>query len=91
MKELISTIEPRQFVDANTDITVSGYRVAQVAEDDMTFGVNESFFWTDCSSDVIADQFIYDKDAKQIVKINQKIIAFNKSNMNTNSSGAQTF
>lgn len=50
MKALISSIEPVQ----------SGYRVAQVEQDENTFPVAEGLFWTDCADDVVADQFWYD-------------------------------
>jgi len=51
MKALVAPAEPRQN---------GGYRVCQVEPDDQTFEVAEPFFWTDCSDDVVADQFYYD-------------------------------
>mgnify|MGYP003343728543 CR=1 FL=1 len=70
MKALISTIEPRQFKNSN-DQTISGYRVAQIESDETIFAVAEGLFWTDCANDVVADQFLYEPDSKQIIKIEQ--------------------
>lgn len=50
MKALISTIEPRE----------TGYRVAQVVQDENTFPVASELMWVDCADDVVADQFWYD-------------------------------
>ena len=50
MKALISTVEPRE----------TGYRVAQVEQDENIFPVAEALFWADCAEDVIADEFWYD-------------------------------
>ena len=50
MKALISTIEPRE----------TGYRVAQVVEDDATFQVADWLFWTPCPDGTVADQVWYD-------------------------------
>jgi len=50
MKALISTIEPRY----------TGYRVAQVVDDEIIFPVSHELFWFDCAADVVADQFWYD-------------------------------
>jgi hypothetical protein len=50
MKALISTVEPRE----------TGYRVAQVEQDENIFAVAEGLFWVDCADDVVADQFWYD-------------------------------
>ena len=68
MKALISTIEPRQFINSN-DQTISGYRVAQVESDETIFAVAEGLFWTDCANDVVADQFLYEPNSKQIIEI----------------------
>jgi hypothetical protein len=35
-------------------------RVAQVVADGETFPIAEPYFWTTCSSDVVADEFYYD-------------------------------
>ena len=69
MKALISTIEPRQFTDSNTNQTISGYRVAQVESDETIFAVADELFWTDCANDVVADQFLYEPNSKQIIEI----------------------
>ena len=61
MKALISKIEPRE----------SGYRVAQVEMDNNTFPVSPDLFWTDCSDDVVADQFYFDPSDNQIKPIPQ--------------------
>lgn len=45
MKALISSIEPRE----------SGYRVAQVEQDENVFAVAEDMFWVDCPDDLVAD------------------------------------
>jgi hypothetical protein len=54
MKALISPEE-----QVNT-----GYRVAQVEENE--FEVAPPLFWTDCSNEVIQDQFWYDPTDEQI-------------------------
>jgi hypothetical protein len=59
MKALISSVEP----------VASGYRVAQVATDDMTFVVADVLFWVDCADDVVQDQFYFDPVTQQIVPI----------------------
>lgn len=56
MKALISTIEP----------VLTGYRVAQVEQDENIFPVADDLFWVSCSNDVIADQFWYDPADKAI-------------------------
>ncbi len=55
MKALISTIEPRE----------TGYRVAEVEEDENIFGVSPELFWTDCPVDLKADQKWYDPADQQ--------------------------
>lgn len=50
MKALISTIEPR----------MTGYRVAQVEQDENTFPVASELMWVDCADDIKADCFWYD-------------------------------
>lgn len=50
MKALISTVEPRE----------TGYRVAEVEEDENIFPVSQELFWTDCPADLVADQKWYD-------------------------------
>jgi len=57
MKALISTIEPRK----------TGYRVAQVEQEENIFELADDFFWVDCADDVIADDFWYDP-ADQAIK-----------------------
>lgn len=64
MKALISSIEPVE----------SGYRVAQVAADDMTFVVADVYFWVDCADNVVADRFYFDPASKQIILIPVPII-----------------
>ena len=59
MKALISSIEPVE----------SGYRVAQVAADDMTFVVAEGLFWVDCAEDVVQDKFYFDPVTQQVVPL----------------------
>jgi hypothetical protein len=56
-KALISTVEPRE----------SGYRVAQVEDEENIFEVAPSLFWVDCADDVVADQFWYNPDNQLIV------------------------
>lgn len=50
MKALISTVEPRE----------SGYRVAQVVEDNATFETHPSLIWVNCPNDLQADAKWYD-------------------------------
>jgi hypothetical protein len=59
MKALISSVEPVE----------SGYRVAQVATDDMTFVVADGLFWVDCADDVVQDQFYFDPVTQQIILV----------------------
>jgi len=59
MKALISSVEPVE----------SGYRVAQVATDDMTFVVADGLFWVDCADDVVQDQFYFDPVTQQIIPV----------------------
>ncbi len=56
MKALISTIEPRE----------TGYRVAQVEQNENVFAVAEGLFWVDCAEDVVADNFWYDPQDQTI-------------------------
>jgi hypothetical protein len=63
MKALISPIEPR----------VSGYRVAQVVDDNAEFGVADPLFWVACSNKVMADQFWYDPTDETIKPTPQDI------------------
>jgi hypothetical protein len=63
MKALISKIEPRY----------TGYRVAQIIEDEKIFPVSDDLFWFDCTVDVVADQFWYDP-ADQSIKPNPQDI-----------------
>lgn len=49
MKALISTIEIRE----------TGYRVAQVVNDEQVFDVSLSFYWVPCDDTIIADEFWY--------------------------------
>lgn len=58
MKALISSIEPRE----------TGYRVAQVEQDENIFAVAESLFWVDCGDSVEQDKFWYDP-ADQTLKL----------------------
>ena len=50
MKALISPNEPRE----------TGYRVAQVEDDNLQFDVADPLFWVSCNDEVMADQFWYD-------------------------------
>lgn len=75
MKALISSIEPTQ----------SGYRVAQVEQDENTFSVAEVLFWVDCADDVVADQYWYDP-ADEIIKP----IPIPKLQVQPKAEGAQT-
>jgi len=56
MKALISPIEPR----------ATGYRIAQVEDDNMVFEVALPLFWVSCSNEVMADQFWYDPSDETI-------------------------
>jgi hypothetical protein len=62
MKALISSVDPVYLVE-------SGYRVAQVATDDMTFVVADGLFWVDCADNIVADQFYFDPVIQQIVPV----------------------
>jgi hypothetical protein len=53
---LVSPNEPRE----------TGYRIAQVEPDGQTFEVSMPLFWTECSDDVVADQFWYNPDNQLI-------------------------
>jgi hypothetical protein len=59
MKALISSVEPVE----------SGYRVAQVATDDMTFVVADGLFWVDCADNIVADKFYFDPVIQQITLV----------------------
>lgn len=59
MKALISTIEQVE----------DGYRVAQVATDDMTFPVSDGLFWVDCADDVVQDKFYFDPVTQKIALV----------------------
>lgn len=59
MKALISTSEPVQ----------TGFRVAQVEQDENTFPVADALFWVDCADSVMADQYWYDPTDQQIKSI----------------------
>lgn len=59
MKALISTYEQCQ----------TGYRVAEVLEDNLIFDVADNLFWTDCADNVVADQFYYDPETGEILPI----------------------
>ena len=50
MKALISTLEQKE----------TGYRVAQVEQDENIFPVAEGLFWKDCDFTIIADKFWFD-------------------------------
>ena len=62
-KALISTVEPRE----------SGYRVAQVEDEENIFEVAPSLFWVDCADDVVADQFWYDP-SDELIKANPIVV-----------------
>jgi len=60
MKEaLINPKEPRE----------SGYRVAEVIDEGQTFEVGSPLFWTPCADDVVADQWYYNTEDKEIYPI----------------------
>lgn len=61
MKALISKIEPRE----------SGYRVAQVEQDDNIFDVAEDLFWTDCPDECVADIWFYNPESEMCEPIPQ--------------------
>jgi len=55
MKALISPNEVRE----------TGYRVAEVEEDDKVFPVANPLFWVNCPDDLVADQKWYDPTDQQ--------------------------
>jgi len=55
MKALISTVEPRE----------TGYRVAEVEENENIFPVSRELFWTDCPDGLKADEKWYDPEDQQ--------------------------
>lgn len=75
MKALISTIEPRE----------TGYRVAQVEQEENIFALADDFFWVDCADNVIADDFWYDPSDQSIKPIPRPEILPQPTNQ-----GAQT-
>jgi len=64
MKALIST----------TEQVLTGYRVAQVAQDGEIFPVADTMFWIGCTDDTVADQFWFDPQDSQIKSIAQSEI-----------------
>lgn len=77
MKALVSTVEPR----------FTGYRVAQVVQDEYTFPVASELFWVDCADDVVADQFWFDPQDNTIKPVAVPVIEQAQPLAN----GAQTF
>jgi hypothetical protein len=63
MKALISPNEPRE----------TGYRVAQVVDDNLQFDVADPLFWVGCSNEILADQFWYDPSDETIKPFPQDI------------------
>jgi len=63
MKALISPNEPRE----------TGYRVAQVEDDNLQFDVADPLFWVSCSNEILADQFWYDPSDETIKPFPQDI------------------
>jgi hypothetical protein len=63
MKALISPNEPRE----------TGYRVAQVEDDNLQFDVANPLFWVSCSNEILADQFWYDPSDETIKPFPQDI------------------
>ena len=63
MKALISPNEPRE----------TGYRVAQVVDDNLQFDVADPLFWVSCNDEVMADQFWYDPSDETIKPFPQDI------------------
>jgi hypothetical protein len=63
MKALISPNEPRE----------TGYRVAQVEDDNLQFDVANPLFWVSCSNEILADQFWYDPSDETIKPFPQNI------------------
>lgn len=57
MKALISSVESVQ----------TGFRVAQIEQEENVFLVADGLFWVDCADDCVADQFWYDP-ADQTIK-----------------------
>lgn len=58
-KALISTVEPRE----------TGYRIAQVEQQENIFEVAPGLFWADCADHVVADQFWFDPSDSSIKPI----------------------
>lgn len=65
MKALISKIETRE----------TGWRIAQVEQDENTFAVAEGMEWVDCADDVVADLYWFDPQDNTI-----KLIPANQPN-----------
>jgi len=63
MKALISPNEPRE----------TGYRVAQVENDNLQFDVADPLFWISCNNEILADQFWYDPSDETIKPFPQDI------------------
>lgn len=79
MKALISKIEPVE----------SGYRVAQVEQDDAIFDVAEGLEWISCPDEIVADRFWFDpltRNFNPILDIYEIQAAANQPS----SSGAET-
>jgi len=65
-KALISTIEAITNFDGST-----GFRIAQVENENNIFEVAEGLYWIDCDDNVIADLWYFDTDKQVILAVPQ--------------------
>jgi len=61
-KALISTIEAITNFDGST-----GFRIAQVENENNIFEVAEGLYWIDCNDDVVADLYYFDTSENVIL------------------------
>jgi hypothetical protein len=59
MKALVSTIEPVK----------TGFRIAQVEQDENIFSVAVDLFWIDCPDNTVADQYFYEPSTQEIIPV----------------------
>ena len=59
MKALVSFIEPHE----------SGFRVAQVENDENVFAVAEGLEWISCPDFIVADRYYFDQSTQQFVEV----------------------
>jgi hypothetical protein len=64
MKALIAKNEPRE----------TGFRVAQVVQNEDVFGVSESLEWVDCPDSVVADTVWYDPTTQEFCDFPKPIL-----------------